>query len=119
MICTELDFVTIACCPGRKGHHAGIQYQQVQSIFLACEFPRSSLHARQVCEIALDKFDGSGGNCCFYVFDRGEGFLFASCCEVDTFWVVLGELEDGLFSETDVAFAEKSLAIISEQGGSE
>ena len=42
----------------------------------------------------------------FYVLNCGESFLLASRCEVDALWVVLRELEDGLLSEADVAFAE-------------
>ena len=43
------------------------------------------------------------------VLDCGQGFLFASSCEVNALRVVLRELQDGLFSETDVAFAEDKL----------
>jgi hypothetical protein len=67
------------------------------------------LYARQVCEIALKELDGSRWDYSFYVLDCGEGFLFATGCEVDAFWVVLRELEDGLLSETDIAYAEESL----------
>ncbi len=51
-----------------------------------------------------------GRVCCFYLLDCGEPLLFASGSEVDAFWFVLGELEDGLLSETDIAFAEASVA---------
>ena len=67
------------------------------------------MYARQVCEIALKELDGSRWDYSFYVLDCGEGFLFATGCEVDAFWVVLRELEDGLLSETDIAYAEESL----------
>jgi len=52
----------------------------------------------------LYEFDWGRWDCGFYVLDRSEGFLFASGCEVDTFWVALRELEDALLSEADVAF---------------
>jgi hypothetical protein len=57
----------------------------------------------------LYKFDGRRWDCCFDLFYGGEGFVFVSGCKVDAFWVVLGELKDGLFSKTDIAFAEGSL----------
>jgi hypothetical protein len=62
MICAELDFVTIGCCPSWEAHYPSIQYQKVQPIFLACEFSRRCLDAGKVCEIALYKFDGRFGN---------------------------------------------------------
>lgn len=42
--------------------------------------------------------------------DGGEGFVFASGCEVNTFRVMLRELKDGLFPETNIAYAEERLA---------
>lgn len=109
MVCAKLDLVAIACCSCWKCHHTSIQKQNVQSILLACKFSDRGLYTRQVCKIALYEFEGRRWDRYFDLFYGGEGFVFASGCKIDTLWVVLGELKDGLFSKTDIAFTEDLL----------
>ena len=52
------------------------------------------------------EFDRSGWHNGIYVMNCGDGFVFVSRGEVDAFWVVFGELEDRLLSETAVAFED-------------
>jgi hypothetical protein len=47
------------------------------------------------------------GDSCLDVFDGFESFGFGACREVDVCGVMLGELEDGFFSQSDVACEER------------
>lgn len=105
MVGAELDFVAFFRDAIRAGHDAGIIDQDVEAVILAGEGLGGGFDAFERSEIAFEEFNcgvGCFGECCVDFLDCCLGFALVTSCEIDSLWVVFGELMKRFAAQTDI-----------------